>query len=118
MGSTAINPNQTKTTIDQREVERTGTLRLMRVVDFDKIAKAHPNGTIPVEALQTMGTYQVEITPNGRGAKALYIDVADANAGAAWMDGFESAVLLKKKGPRKPNGSKPAKPKPANKPGK
>ena len=97
---------ETKSEVETREVERTGTLRLVRIVDFDKIANQHPGATIPKEALQTAGTYAIEIQPNGRGAEPQRVAVASAVAGKSWLDGFEAAVALKKKGPRKPtNGA-------------
>lgn len=112
----------TEYTLRTVPVERVATIKLVRVVDLEKIAAESTDGMISVEALQTAGDYVVIIQPNGRGAEPVRCDVADEVAGATFIDGFLAAVNLKKKGPRKADGKadgkeakprkKPAQPKP------
>jgi hypothetical protein len=76
---------------DTRTVERTATLKLVRVVDYEKLAEEN-GGSVTIEALKTAGDFEIVIEPNGRDAKSKRIPVADAGAGAAWLDGFEAAA--------------------------
>jgi hypothetical protein len=91
---------QTESTLDTRAVERTAKLSLVRVVDFDALADAHPDGSIPVEALQNAGDFVVVIDPNGRDAKQLRISVENAAAGSSFLDGFEACAKLKARPPK------------------
>ncbi len=94
---------QTESTIDTRLVERTAKISLVRVVDFEKIAADHPDGTLTVEELQQAGDFVVVIDPNGKGAKQQRHAVPNAEAGGMWLDGFTACADLKKKGVRKPS---------------
>lgn len=100
---------QTESTIHTIDVERTATISLVRVVDFDKIAADHPDGTLTVEELQTSGDFVVVVEPNGRDAKQLRTPVKDETAGYAWLDGFAACAALKKKTPKTPEEKAAAK---------
>ena len=91
--------------ITTRTIERTATVRLLRVVDLDKIIADASDGSVTVDDLQKAGDFVVEVQPNGRNVEAKRIYVADHSAGLAWLAGFETCAELKKKGTRKPNGS-------------
>lgn len=96
---------QSESVISVVEVDRTATLRLVRVVDFEAIAAEH-DGAVPIDELKNGGTFQVQIEPNGKGDHGTWA-IGSAAEGIAYMDGFAAAVALKKKGPRKPkNGAK------------
>lgn len=92
---------ETESTVDTRTVERTAVLTLVRVVDFEKIAE-ESGGSVSVEAIRTAGNFVVIVEPNGRDAKAHRVNVADEDAGANWLDGFEACAALKRKKPRTP----------------
>jgi len=98
---------ETEQKIETREVDRTAKLTLLRVTDYEALAAAAPDGKISLEDLQNGGTFAIRVEPNGRDAKPTRVEVNNAEAGRAWLEGFEYAVALKKKGPRKPkpNGS-------------
>lgn len=92
---------ETESTIDTRTVERTATLKLARVVDYEKIAEEN-GGSVSLEALKTAGEFVIVVEPNGRDAKTLRVNVPDEMSGRTWLDGFEACAELKRKGPRTP----------------
>lgn len=103
---------KSQNTVETRDIDRVGKLSVLRVIDLDKLAETHrANGAVPVEHLQTAGEHFVEIALNKRGAEPTLVKVASAAEGVAYLDGFQAAIDLKKKGPRKKNGAAPAKPK-------
>lgn len=95
------NEMNTESIIESRSVERVGTITLARVVDFEAVAAAAPDGKISVEDLKNAGDFVVRIQPNGRGAEQVTVPVESSEAGVSFLNGFECAVALKKKGPRK-----------------
>jgi len=99
----------TESTIDTREIERTATLRLVRVVDFEALAEAN-GGSVTKEQIQTAGDYEVVVTPNGRDAKEIRRKVESLAEGNALINGFVLCAELKKRAPRKPNTNGAAKP--------
>ena len=99
----------TESTIDTREIERTATLRLVRVVDYEALAEAN-GGQITTEQLQTAGDFEVGIQPNGRDAKEIRRSMPTRADGLAFMAGFALCAELKKRAPRKPSTNGAAKP--------
>jgi hypothetical protein len=92
---------QTQNTIATKEIDRVGTISLLREVDFVKLAEEAEDGKLTVEQLQNSGDFVVEIKPSGRDAKTVRVPQESEAAGRAFMSGFECAVSLKKKSPRK-----------------
>ena len=100
---------KTEEEIIARTIERTATVRLLRIVDLDKIIADASDGSVTIDALKSAGKFLVEVQPNGRNAQAIRQAVSDEKAGVAWVHGFEACADLKKRGVRKPNGKPRAK---------
>jgi len=92
---------QTESIVVSTVVERVATIKIVRVVDFEKIA--HENGgAVSLEALKTAGDFVVVIEPTGKGAEPERIDCEHEAAATSFVDGFKRCADLKRKGPRKP----------------
>lgn len=94
----------TETTIGTDAVERVATLRLVRVVDYEKLAEEN-GGQVTTEQIKTAGDFQIVIQPNGRGAKEARYPVGSEVEGNAFLTGFRAYAELKKRKPRKPNAN-------------
>lgn len=90
----------TESTIATKSIDRVAELALVRVVDFERIAKEAVDGKITVEALQAAGDFVVVIRPNGRNASEKRVKVASHVTGAAWLDGFVACAELRKRVPK------------------
>ncbi len=94
---------ETETTLETHVVEKVGTLKILRVFDFEALAKEYPD-SIPTEALRDAGAYTVEIQPKGRGVDSIRVRVASPSEGEAYLEGFDRCARLLRRKPRAPNG--------------
>lgn len=92
---------QTESTIKKITLERVATVSLLRAIDIEEIAKSAVDGMIPADLLANAGEFIAQVEPNGRGAVPIRHPVKNELEGLAFLAGFEAAVSLKKKSPRK-----------------
>ena len=92
---------ETESILTTATVERVATLKLVRVVDYEKLAEEN-GGSVSTDMIREAGKFEIVIVPNGRDAKTIRQPVASHLAGTSFLDGFEACAELKRKGPRTP----------------
>lgn len=90
----------TENTIHALTIPRYGEIKIVRVVDFEKIAAVADDGRISVADLRNAGDFVVSITPSGRNPTERRIDCDDASIARAFCDGFVAAATLKVRAPK------------------
>ncbi len=92
--------SENENTIHAQTILRVGEIKILRVVDFEKIAANAADGRIPVADLRNAGDFVVAITPSGRNPVERRVECDDASSARAFVDGFVACATLKARAPK------------------